>query len=178
MRNALGLIKSILKNNDVVEEFRALLNKKKWWKPAKDANLAKRLILAAGDVIESRYWKGEDLEGKDGWKVVTEILLEVGELERVKEASKAESIWRTTGASKEGQLMGIEKQLEEVRQQLALLAAAMGAASPKQEAEAKRVINSNKARVEEEKRKEAEGRKIKQMKRQAEERKKKAEEVL
>ena len=41
-RNALGLIKSILKNNEVVEEFRALPNKKKWWKPAKDANLAKR----------------------------------------------------------------------------------------------------------------------------------------
>ena len=75
-RNALWLIKSILKNNEVVQEFRALLNKKKWWIPAKDTNLGKRLILAAGDVIEGRYWKGGDLEGRDGWKVVTEILLE------------------------------------------------------------------------------------------------------
>ena len=91
-RNALRLIKSILKNNEVVEECRALLNKKKWSKPAKDANLAKRLILAAGDIIEERYWKGGDLEGKDGWKAVTEILLEAGDLERVKEASKAERI--------------------------------------------------------------------------------------
>ena len=64
-RNALGLIKSILKNKEVVKEFKNLLNKKKWWKPSKDANLAKRLILAAGDVIEGRYWKGGDLEGKD-----------------------------------------------------------------------------------------------------------------
>ena len=40
-RNASGLIRSILKTNEVVEEFRALPNNKKWWKPAKDANLAK-----------------------------------------------------------------------------------------------------------------------------------------
>ena len=91
-RNAFGLIKSILKNNEVVEEFRPLVNKKKLWKPAKDANLAKRLILVAGDVIEGRYWKEGDLVGKDGWKVVTEILLEAGDLERIKEASKAERI--------------------------------------------------------------------------------------
>ena len=69
-RNALGLIKRILKNNEVVEEFKALSNKKKWWKPAKNANLAKTLILTAGDIIEGRYWKGRNLEGKDGWKVV------------------------------------------------------------------------------------------------------------
>lgn len=52
---ALGLIKSMLNNNIVVEEFRAYPNKEKCWKSAKDANLAKRLILAAGDVIEGRY---------------------------------------------------------------------------------------------------------------------------
>ena len=134
--------------------------------------------MAAGDVVEGRYWKRGDLEGKDGWKVVMEILLEAGDLERVKEATKAERIWRTTGASKEGQLTGIEKQLEEMKKQLALLAAALGAASPKQEAEAKRVINSNKARIEEEKRKEAEGKKIKELRKEAEERKKKEEEAL
>ena len=54
-RNTLGLIVSILKNEEVAEEFRALLNKKKWWKPANDANLAKRLIFTAGDVIEAKY---------------------------------------------------------------------------------------------------------------------------
>ena len=159
-RSAVGLIKTILKHNKVVEEFRSLPNKKKCWELGKDTNLAKRLILAAGDVIEGRYWKGGDLDGKDGWKAVIEILLEAGDLERAKEASKAEGIRRTTGASKEGQLSGIQKQLEEVKKQLALLAAAMGAASPKQEAEAKRVIKSNKERVEEDKRKEAEGKKI------------------
>ena len=58
---------------------------------------------------------------------MTEILLEVGDRERVKEVSKAEKIWRTIGASKEGQFLGIEKKLKEVTQQLALLAAAMGA---------------------------------------------------
>ena len=88
-RNALGLIKSILKNNEAVEEFKDLPNKNKWWKPAKDANLAKRLIMAAEDVVEGRYWKGGDLEGRDGWKVLMEILLEAGDLERVKEAWKA-----------------------------------------------------------------------------------------
>ena len=84
---------------------------------------------------------------------MTKILLEVGDLERAKEASEAKRIWRTTGASKEGQLVGIEKQLEKVRKQLALLAVAMEAVSPKQEVEVKSVINLNKTRVEEEKRK-------------------------
>ena len=130
------------------------------------------------NVIEGRYWKEGDLEGKDEWKVVMEILLQAGDLERAKEASKRERIWRPTGTSKKGQLAGIKKQLEKVRKQLALLAAAMGVASPKQEAEAKRVINSNKVMVEEEKRKEAEGKKIKEMKKEAKERKKKEEEAL
>lgn len=136
------------------------------------------MILAIGDVIEWRYWKGGDLEGKDGWKVLTEILLEAGDLKRVKKASKAERICRTTGASKEGQMAGIERQLEEVRKQLALLATAIVAASLKQKAEAKSVINLNKARVEEEKRKEVEGKKIKEMKKQAEEWKKKEKKAL
>ena len=116
-------------------------------------------------MIEGRYGKGGDLEGRNEWKVGTEILLEAGNLEPVKEGSKAERIWRTTGASKEGPLSGIENQLEEVKKQLALLAAAMGATSPKQEAEVQRLINWNKARVEEEKRKEAERKKIKEIKR-------------
>lgn len=49
-----------------MEEFKGLLNKKKWCKPAKDTNIAKRLILAAGDVVEGKYRKGVDLEGKVG----------------------------------------------------------------------------------------------------------------
>lgn len=65
-------------------------------------------------------------------------------------------------------MAGIEKQLEKVRKQVALLVVAMEAASPKQEVEAKRVINSNKARVKKEKKKEAQGKKIKEMERQAE----------
>ena len=40
------------------------------------------------------------------------------------------------GTSKKRQLAGIEMQLKEVRKQLALLAAAKGAASPKQVVEA------------------------------------------
>ena len=72
------------------------------------------------------------------------------------------------GAGKECQLAGIEKQLEKVRKKLALLETAIGAVSHKQEVEAQRVSNLNKARIKEEKRKEAKARKIKVMKRQAE----------
>lgn len=64
------------------------------------------------------------MEGKEGWKVITKILLEAEDLERGKEISKAERICRTTSASKDGQLAEIEKQLEELRKQLALLAKA------------------------------------------------------
>ena len=83
---------------------------------------------------------------------------------------KSRRIWRTTGTIKEGQLTGIEKQLGERRKQLALLEAPVGVASSKQVAKAKRVINSNKVRVEEETRKEAKGKKIQELKRQAGER--------
>lgn len=146
-------------------------------KPAIDTNLAKRLILVAENIIKVRYWKGGDLEGKDGWKVVTDILLEAGGLKQVKEGSNAERIWRTIGTSKEGQLAGIEKQLEEVRKQLALVAAVIEAASPKQDAEANRVINSNKVKVEEENSKKAEGKKIKEILKQTQKRKKKEKEA-
>ena len=113
-RNALGLIKSILKNNKVVEEFRALPNKKKWWKPAKDANLAKRLILMADDVIEGRYWNGGDLEGKDRWKAVTEILLEASDLERVKEASNKARMEKEKRKETEGKkIKEMKRQAEE-----------------------------------------------------------------
>ena len=57
------------------------------------------------DVIEGKHWKGEVLEGKDGWKVVMEILLEAGDPEWVKEALKAKRIWRMTG-SKQGRTAG------------------------------------------------------------------------
>ena len=41
----------------------------------------KRLLFVACDVIKGKYWKEGDLEGKDGWKVVTEMLLEAGDYE-------------------------------------------------------------------------------------------------
>ena len=75
-------------------------------------------------------------------------------------------------------MAGIEKQLEEVKKQLAFFVASIVAASPQQEAEDKRVINSNKTRVEKEKGKEAEVKKIKEMRKQGGEGKKKQEEVL
>ena len=71
--------------------------------------------MIGGDIIEARYSKEGDSEGKDGWNTVTEILLVARDVARVKEASKAARIWRTTGTNKEGQLTGIEKQLEEMR---------------------------------------------------------------
>lgn len=63
----------------------------------------------------------------------------------------------------ERQLAGIKKQLEEIKKQLAYLVVAMGVALLKQETEAKRMINLNKVRVEEEKRKETKSKKIKDL---------------
>lgn len=78
--------------------------------------------------------------------------------------SIAERIWRTIEISKEEQLAGIEKQLEEMKKQLALLAAAMEAVLQKYETEAKKVINYNKARVEEYKIKKVERKNFKDLK--------------
>ena len=64
------MIRNILETNEVVEEFRVVPKKKKWKRPTKDTNLVRRLILAAGDVIRARYWKGVDVERKDKGKTV------------------------------------------------------------------------------------------------------------
>ena len=65
-RNALRIMKSMLNNNKMVEEFQGLLNKRKYWGTVKDINLVKGLIIVAGNVIERRYWKREDVEEKAG----------------------------------------------------------------------------------------------------------------
>ena len=65
-RNALRIMKSMLNNNKMVEEFQGLLNKRKQWGTVKDINLVKGLIIVAGNVIERRYWKREDVEEKAG----------------------------------------------------------------------------------------------------------------
>lgn len=59
-RNALGFNKIIVQNQIVVVEYKAIPNKTRWWKLARDGNLTKRLICTVEDIIEARYRKGVD----------------------------------------------------------------------------------------------------------------------
>lgn len=89
-----------------------------------------------------------------------EIMLAANDLELVKDFSKVKRMWRMMGMNKKGQLARIEIQLKKMKRKLALLAAATGAVSPEQVAEAKRVSTSNKVRIKEKKSKEAVSKKI------------------
>ena len=172
VRNRLNLYKLILENDVVVEEFKVLLNKEKQQKLAKDVNLAKRLIVAAGDVIEGRYWKGKDMERKDQQKAITELVIENNNMQLLRDISRAKRIWRTIRINKKGQLAGIEKQWKGIRKQLTVLAVVIGAALQKEKGEKKKVINFNKTRVQVKKKKDAKGKTIKELKRTVEEKKK------
>lgn len=138
--NALQVIKSIRKNKERVEEFRAFPNKKKQGTSTKDPNFTKRLALVAGDIIEWGQWKRGNPEDKDIQKAVMEILLVARDLEVAMEALKAVRIRRTSRTNKEGKIAGIEKQLEQVRKQLTFLAAVIEAVLLREEVEVKRLM--------------------------------------
>ena len=61
-KNTFELITRILKNNKMVEELKAVLNKKNWCKPATDANVVKKLMAIAANVIKERYSKARNME--------------------------------------------------------------------------------------------------------------------
>ncbi|RPB18027.1 hypothetical protein L211DRAFT_854559 [Terfezia boudieri ATCC MYA-4762] len=69
---------------------------------------------------------------------------------------------------KKGQLAGVERELAKVKEQLALLAVSLGAGTLNQITQAKRTLNAQKGRVEEEKRKEEEVRKVERRKKEME----------
>ena len=60
-RKTLGVIKAIVQNTVVVEEFKAILSIKRQWKTAKDANLIESLILTAVDIIKRQNWKSGNM---------------------------------------------------------------------------------------------------------------------
>ncbi|RPB20384.1 hypothetical protein L211DRAFT_852340 [Terfezia boudieri ATCC MYA-4762] len=81
---------------------------------------------------------------------------------------EAERTWKTVSQVKFSQLMGLERELAEVKKQLTLLAVSLGVGTPEQVAEAKRTINTRRGRVEEEKRKQEELKKVEKKRREEE----------
>lgn len=81
---------------------------------------------------------------------------------------EAERTWRTVTQVKSSQLAGVERELAKVKKQLTLLAVSLGARILEQVAEAKRIINTRRGRVEEEKRKQEELKKVEKKRREEE----------
>ncbi|RPB19245.1 hypothetical protein L211DRAFT_898222 [Terfezia boudieri ATCC MYA-4762] len=151
-----GIIFDMIENGLVLKEVGELLPKERSWKSKRNANLARSLIVAYGEYVEGGWCMDGDQSGKGGWKALLDTVVNKGDLDEIKRMVKA------------GQLAGVEREMAEVKKQLALLVVALGAGTPEQEAEAKRIINARRGRAEEEKRKLAEVKKVEKKDREAE----------
>ncbi|RPB18748.1 hypothetical protein L211DRAFT_853829 [Terfezia boudieri ATCC MYA-4762] len=112
------------------------------------------------------------VEGKGGWKALTAYVLVKGDLERALAVTEAECYWRQASEVRFGALRGLEVELKEVKEQLALLAVSLGVGIVEEQAKVQRTISARKGRVEEENRKEKELKKIEAKRRETEAKKK------
>ncbi|KAF8433081.1 hypothetical protein BGX38DRAFT_1276338 [Terfezia claveryi] len=119
-------------------------------------------------VGEGGWCADGDSKGKGGWRRLSELVIMEGIPGKIKAVVEAERHWRTALQVKSGALTGLALELKEVKEQLALLAVAMGAGTVEEVAQVKKTISARKGRVEEEKRKEAEVKKIEAKKRAVE----------
>ncbi|RPB21375.1 hypothetical protein L211DRAFT_851551 [Terfezia boudieri ATCC MYA-4762] len=175
-REAMTIIYGIKRNGEVLEEINALGPKERSWKSARDAKVARDWIKAGGGCIEGGWYLDGDEAGGGGWKAISREAVAKGNLQHMEWIMEAERTWRGVSEVKASQIAGVERELVEVKKQLTLLAVSLGAGTPEQVAEAKRTINTRRGRVEEEKRKQEELRKV-EKKRQEEEASRKQEEL-
>ncbi|RPB27206.1 hypothetical protein L211DRAFT_897096 [Terfezia boudieri ATCC MYA-4762] len=174
-REVKSILHCIVNNGKVVEQIARLKPKERSYRSARDMETARDQIRASGGVIEGNWWLDGDESGKGGWKDLSESALARGNMEFIKLVTAAERCWRENKGVKKGQLAGIERELAEVKKQLALLAVSLGAGTTNQVAQAKRTLNAQKGRVEEEKRKQEEVRKVDRQRKEAEARRREEE---
>ncbi|KAF8434412.1 hypothetical protein BGX38DRAFT_1275512 [Terfezia claveryi] len=168
LRSELELVGAIRENAEVLRQIGELHREHRSWRSKNDANLARCILVANGDCIEGGWCADGDSKGKGGWRRLSELVIMEGIPGKVKAVVEAERHWRTASQVKSGALTGLALELKEVKEQLALLAVAMGAGTVEEVAQVKKTISARKGRVEEEKRKEAEVKKIEAKKRAVE----------
>ncbi|RPB27053.1 hypothetical protein L211DRAFT_846604 [Terfezia boudieri ATCC MYA-4762] len=138
--------------------------------------LAEELVEGHGqDKVEEDQEMEEEDEDSGGedrcssWKRIHEPRRKMEVVEAIRE--NAEVLEELAELKKEER--GLEGELKEVREQLALLAVSMGAGTVEDQAKVQRTISARKGRVEEEKRKEKELKKVEAKRKEAEADKKK-----
>ncbi|RPB18350.1 hypothetical protein L211DRAFT_854208, partial [Terfezia boudieri ATCC MYA-4762] len=167
-RTELEVVESIRENAKVLEELAGLRKEERSWRSKQQGSVARNLIISGGESIEGGWCIDGTVEGRGGWKALPATEIARGKLDNALAVSEAERCWRQVLEVRPGVLRGLERELKEVREQLALLAVAMGAGTVEEQAKVQRTINARKGRVEEEKRKEKEVKKIEARRREAE----------
>ncbi|RPB21145.1 hypothetical protein L211DRAFT_890418 [Terfezia boudieri ATCC MYA-4762] len=175
IRSELELVGSIRENAEVLRQIGELKGEHRSWRTKKDANLARSIIIMNGDCIEEGLCEDGNREGKGGWRRLMDLVVEEGHKGKAKAVSEAERHWRVASEVKTGILRGLEGELKKVKEQLALLAVAMGAGTAEEQARVKKTISARKGRADEEQRKERELKKIESRKREVEAEKKREE---
>ncbi|KAF8435246.1 hypothetical protein BGX38DRAFT_1275083 [Terfezia claveryi] len=127
----------------------------------------------AKNIIEGQNGKKDDemeTEEEESSRIRKELLEEtrIRNLEEIELVIEAKRTWRSVSKVRPGKFARVEKELIEMKKQLALLAVSLGAGIPEQVAEAKRTINARKRRIEEEKRKQKELKKVERKRRKDE----------
>ncbi|RPB23546.1 hypothetical protein L211DRAFT_849808 [Terfezia boudieri ATCC MYA-4762] len=137
-------VNAIIENTITIREVDKLSREQKSWRSKKDTRIARNLMIVGGECIEQGLYKDRDNAGKGGWK----RLLKETEI-------------RT------GSLWGLEREVKDIKEELAVLAVSLGAGTLEQQAKVKRSLNARKGQVEEEKRKANELKKLDRRKKKA-----------
>ncbi|KAF8425268.1 hypothetical protein EV426DRAFT_708895 [Tirmania nivea] len=176
-RSEMEVVEAIMRNAKTLEEIDDLKRDQRLWRSSRDYEMAKSLIATLEDCIEGGWCADGDGAGKGGWKRLGRELVAEGRTHRILEVMDAEREWRRAREVRTSQLQGIKGELREVKEQLALLAVAMGAGTVEEQAKVKRTMNARKGQVDETKRKEKEMKKLEDKRKKAQADKKEEEEA-
>ncbi|KAF8418272.1 hypothetical protein EV426DRAFT_679732 [Tirmania nivea] len=132
---------------------------------------------------EMRYEEGDEERRKSWLRIhetrsemeVVEAIIENSKGDALREASASMGLLKQASEFRTGPLKGLEKEVREVKEQLAFIAVVMGAGTVEEQAKAKKTMNARQGKVDEEKRKGKELKKIDVRKKEVEAEKKREE---
>ncbi|KAF8422186.1 hypothetical protein EV426DRAFT_606304, partial [Tirmania nivea] len=176
-RSEMEVVEAIIENARVLAEVNGLKREERSWRSKEQGELARGLIIMAGRCIEGGWYSDGVVEGKGGWKALIDHVLGRNNIDReeVKSVIEARMLWKQASEFRTGPLKGLEKEVREAKEQLAFIAVVMGAGTVEEQAKAKKTMNARQGKVDEEKRKGKELKKIDARKKEVEAEKKREE---
>src|SRR5437868_5836202 len=112
-RSTIQLIRCIVRNQGVLDSIRAMDPKKKWWRTAEDARLAKSQMIAAGLAIETGLHEEGRGEG-NGWVKFRETLKANSGTQGAIMGWEADRAYLQAKSVSQGQLAGIENKIQKL----------------------------------------------------------------